>query len=168
MSVPTTSLEALRPQPAIFNSILQEFRDPMATIRAASEMLMRASVFDPQIRRIARNVQGACGRMQQLLDVCDQYAERSDSQPADVRDRVARAVAAIRERARAHGVGVLQETAEGIALDVDRHRIEPVLVEVLTNALEVMGDSGGIEISAVWEPRGVWIQVRNTGTGIGR
>jgi len=168
MNVTMTAPEQMRSHPAVSISILHDFRSPMATIRAASEMLMRASVSDPQIHRIARNVQGASARMQELIDdLFDQYiGVRRDPRPTDVRDLVISAVERIRERAAAQGVHILQGLPEGMTLCLDRPRIERVLVNVLSNALEVMPDGGAIEISAVSEPRGVLIQVRDSGPGI--
>ena len=167
MNVPTTAAEPMGSHP-VSVSILHDFRNPMATIRAASEMLMRVSVSDPHIHRIAKNVQGASARLQALLDdFFDQYIGiRRDRRATDVRDLVIEAVDTLRERAEAQGVQILEGVPEGMTLCLDRQRIERVLVNVLCNALEVMPDGGAIEISAVSERHAVLIQVRDTGPGI--
>lgn len=168
MNLPTTGAEPVSSHPAVSISILHDFRNPMATIRAASEILVEASSSDPHIHRIARNVQVASTRMQALLDdFFDQYVGgRRDPRATDVRDLVANAVDWIRERAEAQAVQILQDLPAGLTLCLDRQRIERVLVNVFCNALEVMPDGGAIEISALSEPHAVLIQVRDTGPGI--
>jgi signal transduction histidine kinase len=54
--------------PAVATSIIYDFRDPLATIRADSEMLVRPGLSEVQIQRIARNVHGASVRMLELLE----------------------------------------------------------------------------------------------------
>jgi hypothetical protein len=49
-------------------SIIREVRDPLATIRAGAEVLVRSGLTELQIQRIARNVQEASIRMQELLE----------------------------------------------------------------------------------------------------
>ena len=149
-------------------SILHDFRNPMATIRAASEILMRASASDPQIHRIAQNVHRASARIQELLDdFFNQYvAVRRDPRPTDVRALVINAVDRLRERADSQGIEILEDVPDGMTICVDRQRIERVLVNVLCNALEAMPDGGAIEISAIPEPGAALIQVRDTGPGI--
>ena len=167
MNVPTTAPEPVFSHPLSI-SILHDFRNPMATIRAASEILMRESVSDPQIHRIARNVQVASTRMQELLDdFFEQYAGvRRPARPTDIRELALRAVERIRERAEAQGVLMLQDLPEGITLSLDRHRIERVLVNVLCNSLEAMPKGGAIEVCAFCEADSVMIQVRDSGPGI--
>jgi len=64
----TTASEKPASIPAAAKSIIQDFRDPLATIRAGSEILIRSGLSEQQIQRIARNVRGASLSIQQLIE----------------------------------------------------------------------------------------------------
>jgi signal transduction histidine kinase len=63
-------------------------------------------------------------------------------------------------------VHIVQDVPEGLAILLDRGRIQRVLVNLLVNALDVMPDGGTIRISALVERHSVLIRVRDTGPGI--
>jgi hypothetical protein len=47
---------------------IQDFRGPLAAIRAGTELLTRSGLSQPQVQRIARNVYGASVQMLDLLE----------------------------------------------------------------------------------------------------
>jgi hypothetical protein len=72
----TMAPEKTASTPTSARSMIQDFRDPLATIRAGSEILIRAGLSEQQIQRIARNVQGASVCIQKLIDeFLNQYQE---------------------------------------------------------------------------------------------
>ena len=68
MTAETTPPEPTGSLAPVSVSMIAEFRNAMATIRAGSEILIRGGICDPQIHRIACNLRAASVRMQELLD----------------------------------------------------------------------------------------------------
>ncbi len=62
--------------------VIHDLRNALATIRASSEILARSGLPAPQVQRLARNMQDASVRMQDLLaEVCgpiERNGERCD------------------------------------------------------------------------------------------
>src|ERR1700733_13353037 len=48
-------------------AMIHDFRNPLGTIRSASESLLDVDVSSPQLRRLATNMHNAATRMQELL-----------------------------------------------------------------------------------------------------
>ena len=55
-------------QEEIIAPTIEDFRGPLAAIRAGTEVLIRAGLSGPQIQRVARNVHEASVQMLDLLD----------------------------------------------------------------------------------------------------
>jgi signal transduction histidine kinase len=168
MNATITAFEQKGPDANVAISLIHDFRNPLATIRASSEMLVRSGLSEPQIRRIARNVHGASLEMQELLEAFVAHCRGAEQQPevSDLDDLAANAVSRIADRAASHSVEITQDIPGGLKITVDRHRIHRVLVNLLVNALEAVSDGGAIQIYATPEPDAVLIQVRDTGPGI--
>jgi signal transduction histidine kinase len=65
-----------------------------------------------------------------------------------------------------HGVTIRISVDESIELPLERVRMERVFLNLISNAIEAMPAGGEISISAVYEPAGLHIEVRDTGPGI--
>jgi signal transduction histidine kinase len=168
MNATTTAFEQKGPTSKVAISLIHDFRNPLATIRASSEMLVRSGLSEPQIRRIARNVHGASLEMQELLEEFVAHCKGADREHevSDLHELAANAVGRIADRAASQSVEIVQDIPGGLEITVDRHRIQRVLVNLLVNALEAVRDGGVIHIDAAPEPNTVLIQVRDTGPGI--
>jgi signal transduction histidine kinase len=68
MNVMTTERESMGSASSVAVSIIHDLRNPLPTIRASSEVLIRSGLSESQVRRIARNVQGVSVRMEELTD----------------------------------------------------------------------------------------------------
>ena len=168
MNVMTTERESMGSVPSVAVSIIHDLRNPLSTILASSEVLIRSELSESQIRRIARNVQGASVRIEELLKEFLGQCRGANGQRelSDIRELTADAVRRIADRAEFQSVETIQDIPNGLKISVDRLRIHRVLVNLLVNALEVMPNGGTIRISAFSEPDAVVIQVRDSGPGI--
>ena len=149
-------------------SIIHDLRNPLATIRASSEVLIRSGLSECQVRRIARNVHGASVRIEELLGEFLGQCRRAPKprELSEIRELTADAVGRIADLAESQSVKIIQDVPAGLQISVDRLRIHRVLVNLLLNALEAMLNTGTIRITAFSEPGAVLIQVRDTGPGI--
>jgi signal transduction histidine kinase len=161
----TTELETIRSAAV---SIIHDLRNPLAAIRASSEVLIRGGLSECQVRRIARNVHGASVRIEELvgefLGQC--RGANRHRELCEIHELIVDAVERIAERAESQSVEIVREVPEGLHISVDRLRIHRVLVNLLVNALEAMPIGGSIRIFAMSEPGAVLIHIRDTGPGL--
>jgi len=148
--------------------MVHDLRNPLSAIRSSAELLIRSSLSEPQIHRIASNLYGASVRMNELIEefLLRHQALEKRAEPIRVRDLVAGAVDKIAGIAESQSVEIIQEVPESLAIEVDRHRFQCVLVNLFVNALEVMPDGGTIRIAAIPDRHSVRLEVSDTGPGI--
>ena len=149
-------------------SIVHDLRNPLTAIHSSAEMLVRSSLSQPQVHRIARTMYCASVRMRELLEefLDRSRGARNEVERSDIRELVITAVNKIAVSAEFQSVDIVQAVPEGLVIALDRHRMCRVVVNLLVNALEVMPNGGTIHISAVSDHRSVSIHVRDTGPGI--
>ena len=148
-------------------SFVHDLRNPLAAIHGSAELLVRSSLSQPQVHRLARNMYTASIRISKLLEQClDQRRPDRKFEVSDLCDVVTSAVNQIAVSAEFQSVRIMRAVPEGLEISLDRYRIHRVLVNLLVNALEAMPGGGTIYISAISEGGSVLIRVRDTGPGI--
>jgi signal transduction histidine kinase len=149
-------------------SMVHDLRNPLTAIHGGAELLVGSRLSQPQIHRIARNMYGASLRMKELLDeLLNRWASRErETEFCDLRDLIAGAVDKIAVIAKSQSVRIVQNVPDRLVLDMERQRMQSVVVNLLVNALEAMPTGGTIDISAVLEEYSVVIRVSDSGPGI--
>jgi signal transduction histidine kinase len=147
---------------------VHDLRNPLSAIHGSAELLISASLSEPQVQRVARNLYSASTRIKGLLDeVLTRYRGTARGvEPSDLGELVTSAVDKVAMVAEAQSVQITQSVPDELVIMLDRQRIERVLVNLFVNALDVMTRGGTIRISATPERRSVLIKVRDTGPGI--
>ena len=125
MSVMISESEAVGSVPSTVMSIIHDLRNPLTTIRAASEVLSRSGVPESQVRRMAQNVRGASVRMEELLEEFLGRCRGAHTlrELSETRELIADAVQWIEDRARSQSVEIVQDVPKGLQIWVDRLRI---------------------------------------------
>jgi len=149
-------------------SFAHDLRNPLAAIHVSAEMLVRSSLTQPQVNRIARNMYCASVRIRELVEQCLDRGRREERrfEVADLLDVVAGAIERIAVSAEFQSVQISLDVPPGLLVSMDRARIRRVLVNLLVNALEAMPRGGTIRVSAVSGRRSLLLRVRDTGPGI--
>jgi nitrogen-specific signal transduction histidine kinase len=149
-------------------SIVHDLRNPLATVVAASEMLMELDSSSAQATRLAANIFRAAGRMRGLLaDLAGaSHGRGSTSEICKIRDIIAAACDAVLPVAEKHSVHILNHISGDTEVRLERSRIERVFFNLITNALEAMPHGGNISIDARKADQHVLIEVEDTGPGI--
>lgn len=84
----------------------------------------------------------------------------------NLRDVVSEVTESLAMDAEAQSVRIVLEIPEDLEADLDRHRIERVIVNLVGNALEAMPGGGTVTISAAEKDGSVLVAIRDTGPGI--
>jgi signal transduction histidine kinase len=155
-------------QLSVVASIAHDLRNPLAAIQGGAEILVTSILPQTQVQRIARYMYCASVRMRELLE---EFLEQSRSlnrevEVCDLHELVTKAVDTVAATAESQAVQIVRVVPEGLAIALDRHRIQRVVVNLLVNALEAMPHGGNIHISAVPDRESVLIRVRDSGPGI--
>src|SRR5882724_9393075 len=149
-------------------SILHDLRNPVGTIYAGAETLMRLDTAPNQVKRLAANMHRAAGRMRELLiDLASAiYGNRSTPEICDIREIIAAASEAAAAAMDNQRVQILLDVPGQIKLPVARSRMKQMFFNLITNALEAMPGGGEVRIGATRNRDYVLVAIEDTGPGI--
>ncbi|ROR73742.1 MtrAB system histidine kinase MtrB [Bogoriella caseilytica] len=165
--------ELSRLQQRFVSDVSHELRTPLTTIRMAGEVLHDAKDdFDPATRRSAELLQTQLDRFEQmladLLEISrfDAGAAVLEVEKRDIRDLVSYVVELTALLADAKGSAVRMHLPEEPATaDVDSRRIERVLRNLISNAIE-HSDGRPIDIAVAVNEEALAVRVRDHGVGM--
>lgn len=151
-------------------AIAHDLRNPLSAVVGGSEMLADFDLSQAQMKQIAGHVHKAARRMEHLLEEIGRVARAKPGtkQVCIVEDLIAAAVESQSTRAAELRVEIHQTVEPGLRTMCEPTRIERVLVNLISNALEVLAQSsaGEISIRAWSSDKTVWIEVSDNGPGI--
>jgi signal transduction histidine kinase len=121
-------------------------------------------------QRLVANIYRAANRMRELLaDLAGAgCVNNSISEICKIRDVIIAASELALPTAETQSVQILYDVPDGLETLLQRSRIERVLFNLITNALEAMPQSGKIRIAATKANNRVLIAVEDTGPGVPR
>ena len=149
-------------------SIVHDLRNPLAAIYGGAELLLESQLSAPQIQRLAANMYDSSRRiqlmLQDLLELGRPPSGRHNRH--SLREVVSSVTDSLALDAEMQGVQVQTEIPDHLEANLDRHRIERVVANLIGNALEAMPGGGRITITAMDKDGFVLIAIRDTGPGI--
>ena len=168
------ALQAASRQKDEFLAMLaHELRNPLAPIRAASEILRRLNSSDARAQQaatiIARQVEHMTGLIDDLLDVArvTRGMVTLDRAPVDLDSIVSPAVEQVRTLIEAKRQTLLVPAfGEALHVDGDRKRLTQVVANLLNNAAKYTPEGGRISIELSATPAHIELVVRDTGVGM--
>src|SRR5580658_3461531 len=151
-------------------SIVHDLRNPLGTVFAGAEMLMQLDPASAQAKRLTANIYRAASRMRELLAdlAAVNHGRESTPEICKIRDVITEASEAALPAAETPSVQILHDVPDGLAIPLERSRIQRVFFNLITNALEAMPLGGTIHIGARKAHNCVLIAVEDTGPGIPR
>jgi signal transduction histidine kinase len=147
--------------------MIHDFRNPLGTIRGASEILLDVEVNAAQLKRLARNMHHAATRMEELLtDLTDSL--RGNLAPLEIGSlrEIILAASKTAHPVPQENVQVFVDVPAGLCLPLRPSCIQRVFVNLLHNAFEAMPEGGKIKIVARKSGDHALIDVQDSGPGI--
>jgi len=168
-----TELEQLGTlQQRFVSDVSHELRTPLTTIRMAGEVIHDArDGFDPAVSRSAELLYTQLDRFEDLLaDLLeisryDAGAAALDLERVDVGALAQRAVEAALPLAERRGSALRAQALGDCTAEVDRRRVERVLRNLVTNAVE-HGEGRPVEVDVAADDAAVAVRVRDHGIGL--
>jgi two-component system, OmpR family, sensor histidine kinase MtrB len=161
-----------RLQQRFVSDVSHELRTPLTTIRMAAEVLHSSRAdLDAAAERSSELLLGQLDRfeslLQDLLEVSrfDAGVAVLDPEPTDVSDLVRRVVDQLSPLAASVQSPVEVQVPGPVIADLDPRRVERVLRNLLTNALE-HGQGNPVDVTVVGDDANVAIGVRDRGVGL--
>ncbi|MEW6427126.1 MAG: ATP-binding protein [Thermodesulfobacteriota bacterium] len=145
-----------------------EIKNPLTTIGGFARQLQR-KVEDETSRRKTELIVGEVERLERLLnELRDLYAPRLQKpEPVDLVPLLRDIAHQILEQGERQAVAVRMESdQESHILEVDRERLQQVLLNVAKNGIEAMTGGGELLLSVAAGPAGTIISVRDSGPGM--
>lgn len=151
--------------------VSHEFKNPLASIRNANEML--AEVTDPEHRRrFVRMVEQEVARMEKLLSgvreisVIDARLAREEHAPLDLRELVGKVVDGFRMREGYRVHFELTSPEEPLMVDASEDRLIQVFENILDNAASFSPEGGVVRVSTRRDGSAAVARIEDEGPGI--
>ena len=167
----TTLSELSQVQQRFVSDVSHELRTPLTTVRMAAEVLHDARAdFDPVSARSAELLQTELDRFESLLNDLleisrfDAGAVDLTAASIDLRSIVDRVVEAQQALIRAYGVKVTVHTTGDTTAEVDPRRIERIVRNLMTNAIE-HSEGRPVDVLLAGDEDAVAVAVRDHGVG---
>jgi two-component system sensor histidine kinase MtrB len=155
------------------SDVSHELRTPLTTVRMAADLLYDSrDKLHPVLHRPAELLVWELDRFEALLadlleiSRVDAGVAELQLDTVDVRDTVARAVASVRAVAdRAGTLLELDQPAEEVPAEIDSRRVERIVRNLLTNALD-HGEGHPVQMTVAADTDAVAVLVRDHGVGL--
>ena len=162
-----------RVQQRFVSDVSHELRTPLTTLRMASEVIYsQRTSFDPTIARSAELLSAQLDRFEQLLEDLLEVS-RFDAQVAvldpvdfDLIPLIERCISDVGTTGHDHPIQIiLDPEVEHVVINADIRRVERIMRNLLSNALDHAGDKP-VKVSIVETTSEVGIGVRDYGSGM--
>jgi signal transduction histidine kinase len=171
--------EGIRVRDEFLSTAAHELKTPVTIAKGYAQLLRRRppAGLAPREAHALVVLDGQCDRLNRLVqDFLDVSLARGGHldlhrAPCDLGELVAAVVERVQATTTAHRLRLLrlpERPAVRVEVDVDRERIEQVLVNLLGNAIKFSPDGGDIEVRMGVRAREAVVAVRDEGVGVPR
>lgn len=160
-------------QQRFVSDVSHELRTPLASIKlASSQIFKRRAKLDPELARFSEMMDVSVDRFNKLLNDLleisryDAGAVHLDVEYQDITGTVGMAIQSVEQIAKSHGSKINVHLPDGMAeCEHDAHRIERVLRNLLSNAIE-HGEAKPIDVAVGVSQSAVAVTVTDQGVGM--
>ncbi len=149
-------------------SIAHDLRNPLSAVSGGAEMIAEMDLPADQVKRAARNMQGAAMRMHQMLEELSQSVRKKSAVRTieDLLTVVQSAVQSQQEKLLGRRIRTTIVVAAGVQVSIERGRFERVLINLLSNATEALGEGGEVRFYTETIDNQIVLNIRDNGPGI--
>lgn len=136
-------------------SVVHEVRNPLSSIKVNIQALRKKVEGDDAHTELAEIAERQVDRVARMLNDLLQYGKPLDLNPAPVAfsDLLGDVLEVVGEKANRNGVSLkVDDGADGTLLVVDREQMGRALINLVTNAIEAVADSGEGEVTVSGRP----------------
>lgn len=155
-------------------NVSHELKTPLTSIKSYTETLMDGYVDDPETQKeFLKVIDGEAERMTRLvrdllqLSNFDSHKITFYKEYNDFVDLVKKSIEQLKMPAKKKSIGVtlVSESEQSVAF-FDLHRMEQVIINILSNAIKYTPDSGQVNIHILERDQWTIIRIRDNGQGI--
>ncbi|QIB68030.1 cell wall metabolism sensor histidine kinase WalK [Aminipila butyrica] len=156
-------------------NVSHELKTPLTTIKSYTETLLDGCVEDPEtMGEFLEIIDNEADRMNRLvkdllqlsrLDNCQEILNRKEGNLISLLKSAVKKVELTAANKDQH-LNCLFNEEERIPVDMDKDRVEQVILNVISNAIKYTGEGGRIDIDALKQDRNAIITVTDNGIGI--
>lgn len=146
-----------------------ELRQPLLTIKGFVQLIQERPDDVEFIRNTTGTVIDQADHMEAMLDRIRAYARGADTGPAscEMNAAVDAAIATLGNRLRKRGLTLERDLAADLpVVATSQVVVQQILVNLIGNARDAMGDDGGTIRVRTWDDDRVAVQVEDTGPGV--
>ncbi|MBO33420.1 MAG: hypothetical protein CMM74_10655, partial [Rhodospirillaceae bacterium] len=150
-------------------SLAHEVGNPLASIKTAMQVHLKAESLSVSTDRIMRSVLGEIDRLAQILGRITGYVRpiKGESTAVTVGEVYLRVVFLVESEAKRRKIQLsLDGDAINARVEVIGMHLEQVLMNLVVNALQALEEHGTIVVSAWWQDEELVISVKDDGPGI--
>ena len=150
-------------------AMTHEVRTPLGILRSSAQVLMREPGLSAEGREVCGFIVSETERLNRLIStLLDSARPRlPEMQPVDLAELCRQAVAMLSTQADRQGVTLaFSESPVPVTTLCDREQITQVLLNLMLNAIQIIGNGGRIEVSVRQEAHAAVIEVADNGPGI--
>ncbi len=151
------------------SGIAHEIRNPLTGVLGALELALKDLASPDAARPLLEEAQEQLRRIEATTTQLLRYARPPELRevPVDPNSLVERAARIVEPQARSAGVKLALELSEvESVVRVDPELMVQVLVNLMLNGSDAMGEGGQLTVWVARHPPDVWIGVRDTGSGV--
>jgi two-component system, NtrC family, sensor kinase len=151
--------------------IAHEINNPLGVILCHIDLIEDAENLSPEIRADLQIIKKHAGNCQTIISDLLKFAHQHDSvkEPISINALIEEVVLMVGSQFRKQLIDIEIHLAENLPeITVDTHKIKQVIINLLLNSSQAIGEKGTITIRSIYEPdsRKVKIIVEDSGPGI--
>lgn len=165
----TVHMEKLVEVGRLSAALAHEVNNPLAIITYAAQLLLREEPISPFQQEIVEKIAGEAERLRSLTGSLLSFSrvQEENFQPTSVNKLLQDVFSLLRFELVRHRIALTEEVAPELPLiDADVNRLKQVLINLVNNAVQAMGEGGELRISAAAEPGRIVLTIGDNGPGM--
>jgi len=149
--------------------VAHEINNPLSVIGYAAELLLREEAMPTPERELVEQIASETERLKSLTGSLLSFARSNETQlrPTDINGVIRDVLRLIRFELRRNAISIEEECADGLPqIMADADKLKQVLINLLMNAGQAIGQQGKLHIVSRWHEDAVEMSIADNGPGI--